>query len=379
MSNQVLPTLPGQTLKQGRALTWRNTVLETGSGREFAISHWGSGKRSLRLEYEFLRAGAEQELQQLEAFFNKHKGNADTWLFDDANDRSVVAEPIGVGNGLQASFQMTRSRGGFVEPVYELNGSPLVYLDGNPAGTNLLLNPSFEQGSTVATGWVGYVSGSLSGVVSSLETDSPAFGSKVQRVAASSASTVNAKVGVYQQYGSPSIPVIQAGRIYTLSGLVRYRTGTMAASNLLIKAYISWRNPSGAQVSAASGDVANPTSVFTPASLTMTAPAGATWAYIYFWAEALAVAAGSFSIDIDAAQFVLGAARTDFDASRSTWSVGANGLLTFGPYVPANGVAITATFDYFWRCRFDRSEIEFEQFLHDLWSLRQLEFHTCKP
>ncbi|RZI79606.1 MAG: hypothetical protein EOP38_24945 [Rubrivivax sp.] len=185
--------------------------------------------------------------------------------------------------------------------------SNMLVLTGS-TGVNLLRHPSFELGSTVATGWTGYVSGSASGVVSSIQTDTPAHGTKVQRVFASSASTVNAKIGVYQQVGSTLAPAIRAGRVHTLSAQVRYATGTMPASNVLIKAYISWRNAAGAQVSAASGDIASPGGAFVPVALTMTAPPGATWAYVYFWAEALAVVAGSFSIDVDAADFREGAA-----------------------------------------------------------------------
>lgn len=375
MSNEVLPRLPGQTLKQGRASTWNNTVRKSKSGRTFARSHWVTLVREYRMEYEFLRAGVEAELQQLEGFFNRHKGDADTWLLDDENDRSVVGQPIGVGDGVRSAFQLVRTRGGFVEPVYELNGQPLLYLDGHPAGTNLLQNPSFELGSTVATGWVGYVSGSVLTPVPSLPADSPAFGSKVQRVVAAGTTTASARIGVYQR-----VEGLTPGVTYTLSGLVGYRVSRVtSATNLRITAFISFRNGADAQVGSATFDINTPGASFVPISVTSAAPAGTVAAYVYFWIMSIAVTADAFSIDIDGAQFIPGAARTDFEASRFNWSIVANGLLTFAPHAPVNGAVITASFDYFWRCRFTRSAIDFEQFLHDLWSLRQLEFVTDKP
>jgi hypothetical protein len=52
-------------------------------------------------------------------------------------------------------------------------------------------------------------------------------------------------------------------------------------------------------------------------------------------------------------------------------------LLTFSS-PPGGGVAITADFSYFWRCRFMDSLVEFENFVQDLWELKSLEFQEVR-
>lgn len=46
---------------------------------------------------------------------------------------------------------------------------------------------------------------------------------------------------------------------------------------------------------------------------------------------------------------------------------------------PANGAAITWSGRFYWRCRFLQDQLEFNQFLKQLWDLKTLEFTTVKP
>lgn len=51
------------------------------------------------------------------------------------------------------------------------------------------------------------------------------------------------------------------------------------------------------------------------------------------------------------------------------------GLLTFDT-APGNGLAITGTFTYYWRCRFLDDQLDFSQFQSALWSQDGLTFKT---
>lgn len=46
---------------------------------------------------------------------------------------------------------------------------------------------------------------------------------------------------------------------------------------------------------------------------------------------------------------------------------------------PANGAALTWSGQFYFRCRFLKDAIDFEQFLQDLWSAKSVEFQTFRP
>lgn len=60
------------------------------------------------------------------------------------------------------------------------------------------------------------------------------------------------------------------------------------------------------------------------------------------------------------------------------YSVSSSGLVTFVA-APAAGAVLKWTGGYYWRCCFDKDEADFEKFLHDLWELKTLEFHSVPP
>lgn len=53
------------------------------------------------------------------------------------------------------------------------------------------------------------------------------------------------------------------------------------------------------------------------------------------------------------------------------------GTLTYD-VAPAEGVVITADFEYHWRVRFTQDEADFEQFMYQLYELKEVEFVTTK-
>lgn len=65
--------------------------------------------------------------------------------------------------------------------------------------------------------------------------------------------------------------------------------------------------------------------------------------------------------------------------SQSGYSVDpTSGLLTVAS-APAAGIAVTVDFTYYFRCRFLDDAAEFENLMHNLWQLKQLQFTSVLP
>lgn len=126
MSNAIYPTLPGQTWPRGKT-TRTSTMVKRASGRRFALSQQLYPTYLYRIPYSFLRP---VDLATLGGFFRARSGRLDDFLFQDRDDDSVTAQVIGVGNGTNAAFQLMRTAGGVIEPVYAVNGTPSVYVNG---------------------------------------------------------------------------------------------------------------------------------------------------------------------------------------------------------------------------------------------------------
>lgn len=130
MSDAVFPSLPGLKWNIKRTPVWKTLMQESVSGKESSVSLMSYPLRRYSLAYEFLRAGAEAELQTLEGFFNLRRGRHDTFLYNDPDDYSVTDQSFGTATGTTAPFQLIRTRGGFTEPVQALNGTPAIKVAG---------------------------------------------------------------------------------------------------------------------------------------------------------------------------------------------------------------------------------------------------------
>lgn len=131
MSNVVFPILPGLTWDRKRTPEWKTMVQESVSGLESRAALWSTPRWTWELSYDLLRsAPAFVELQTIVGFFNARRGAFDSFLFEDPDDSAVSSQPIASGDGSMRAFQAVRGYGGFVEPVYNLKGTPTVYVDG---------------------------------------------------------------------------------------------------------------------------------------------------------------------------------------------------------------------------------------------------------
>jgi uncharacterized protein (TIGR02217 family) len=145
MSNLVYPALPGLEWNVARAAIWSSTKRPSVSGRLFVAANYSYPRYKYTLSYSVLRQGGTfTELNQVVGLFNKCFGDFDSFLWTDPDDSSVTAQSIGLGNGTGKLFQLVRTWGGFVEPVYDVNSAPLIYLN----GTLQTVNTHYTVGST---------------------------------------------------------------------------------------------------------------------------------------------------------------------------------------------------------------------------------------
>lgn len=131
MSNAVFPNFPGLTFGVTRTPIWSTTPKRSVSGREFRSANMSYPRYKFKLGYEVLRQkGAYTEFTTLVGFFNARQGAFDSFLFTDPDDNTVAAQVIGTGDGSNKLFQLVRTFGGFVEPVFDANSAPLIYVGG---------------------------------------------------------------------------------------------------------------------------------------------------------------------------------------------------------------------------------------------------------
>lgn len=135
MSSQVFPTLIGLEWNVPRAPMWSTIVNDAISGKQTAMGLWSYPKWAWELSFSYLPSKPSQtDLQTLAGFFNKLQGRFDTFLYADADDNAVTAQAIGTGDGVMKTFQLVRSFGGFVEPIFAPNVVAHVYSAGVDAG-----------------------------------------------------------------------------------------------------------------------------------------------------------------------------------------------------------------------------------------------------
>jgi len=118
VSNEVFPTLKGLTFPVMKSPIWSTRVQVGVSGKETRLGLWSYPIWKYSIPFDFLRSdNVNLEFQTLMGFYNSRFGPQDDWLFNDPDDNTAVAQQFGVGNGSTTIFQLTRTLGGFVEPV----------------------------------------------------------------------------------------------------------------------------------------------------------------------------------------------------------------------------------------------------------------------
>lgn len=136
MSSAVFPALTGIVWPVIRTPFWENTVQTAQSGKETRLANFTYPYYTWELEYDALRQGlvhntAYTELATLMGFYNARQGSFDSFLFDaGADDNTVTAQAIAVGDGATLAFQLVRALGNFVEPIFAPNVVSAVRVNG---------------------------------------------------------------------------------------------------------------------------------------------------------------------------------------------------------------------------------------------------------
>jgi uncharacterized protein (TIGR02217 family) len=122
MSQVVFPSLPGLEWNANARPEFSTRVKRAVSGRELRAAFMQYPLWNFGLSYAVLRANvAWAELQTLCGFFLARQGMFDSFLYAWDQDYTVTDAQFGIGDGTTTQFQLTRSFGGFVEPVQNVN------------------------------------------------------------------------------------------------------------------------------------------------------------------------------------------------------------------------------------------------------------------
>jgi uncharacterized protein (TIGR02217 family) len=142
MSSQVFPTLAGLGWSVKRTALWKTRTQESVSGKRTRTAFWSYPRWQWELTFDVLRQGALSgtsyaEFAQLAGFFNARQGAFDSFLYQDPDDRQAIGQLIGTGDGATTTFQLVRSFGGYVEPVFAsvADGVRPVYVNGVPVAS----------------------------------------------------------------------------------------------------------------------------------------------------------------------------------------------------------------------------------------------------
>lgn len=142
MSSTVFPTLAGLKWDVKRIPMHKTVTKATVSGREFRALQMLYPRYTYKLAYEVLRDDTvNNELKTLMGLFNSMHGSYDSFLYSDPDDNAVVTQTFGTGDGVTTQYQLVRTYGGFVDPIYDVNGAVSIYnsavLQGQPGACSV--------------------------------------------------------------------------------------------------------------------------------------------------------------------------------------------------------------------------------------------------
>lgn len=368
MSNLILPTLPGLDWNCTRTVLMPAVKIRTTpSDREYRARDATVPRYRYVRSYEYLRGGSAAEWQQLEDFFKLHGGDFESFLFTDPNDYQASAQPLGVGNGSTATFQLTRSlSGSFLEPVAEVAWAGAYE---NGAQANLLVNGSFEadvDSSGIGDNWNLYTSGVVNSVSATRVGGAPVSESTVaQRVTSTGLGTSNNdRIGVWQAIGDgifANAPFIMGADVLSTTAAV-------------LRFQINWNTAAGAYINSSVFTTTAPTGTRQRITTAMTSPAGAAKADVFVTIEANPSLSAA-QLNLDAVKLEYGLAATAYTDRRAAVSPG--GVATFLT-APTAGSTLTWSGQYYRRCRFLRGEMEFREFMRDYWEAKRVELISIK-
>ena len=372
MSNAVFPVLPGLSLGATSEPMWTTEAKRSASGMEQRAGYMSYPLYRIKLSYEFLRAGAEAELQTLIGFFNQRGGDLESFLYDDASDNTATVQTFGTGDGVTTVFRLGRTLGGAYEPVSAVYGSPVIQ------GSNML---RYSEQIELAP-WSQFVNADVDVSVDTVTSPTGTLtGDKVIEATTTS-----------NTHQVSQVVTTSADATYTVSGY--FKAAERSKFNLIFSTKSGLFPFSGFDLIAG-------TSNNNGAAVSSIQPVGDGWYRCVVTVNVLTGASNTtltIQLKNDAGsgtyagtpgsglyawglQCELGSVASPYMptgnvASSIALDVNA-GTVTYTPAPPA-GVPLLWSGNYYRRVRFEKGAQEFKEFLRDLWDAKSIALLTVK-
>jgi hypothetical protein len=139
MSQPIFPVLIGEEWGITRKQLWSTIVQEAASGYTVRIGVYPFPRYQFTLSFSILDAtstdepGLAADFETLFGFLNSLYGRTLPFLYKDEYDNAVTAQSIATGDGATVAFQLYRSFGGSLDPVFApIAAGMIVTLAGTP-------------------------------------------------------------------------------------------------------------------------------------------------------------------------------------------------------------------------------------------------------
>jgi hypothetical protein len=406
MSIPVFPVLPGQSFSVKKKPTMSTLVATHLSGREVRAALYQNPIWQFELAFEGLDGSptgdypglGAQSLQSVLGLFLQCGGQFGAFIYYDPTDYQASSQAFGVGDGTTTSFPLVRALGGFVEPVvapFTASALTAFALPGSSsfAPNNLIANSMMAgavAGSpgTLPTGWSLH-SGSMTGLTVSVASVSVS-GLPTLTLTVSGTPSISAGLQIWNGGYDPATP----GQPYVQSlyaalsnqtnvASVQIGANVYAAGPTYLSQFVSTVlptttlqrfsqkfTPNGAATASVepfitmiftAGQAVNFTLTLAGPQLETSSAAGPasfapTWTTAYCGSPVI-TAAGSF-------------------VNPTGYTI-ANGVVTFGT-APTSGATLSWSGYFGFLCRFDSDDLDFEQFMSNLWKLDSLKFRSLR-
>ena len=161
MAPPIFPTLAGQTWSVHKRPTFSTRVASHVSGREVRAAYYAQTLYEFEVAFDALvstsnpaLAGAgATSLQTLLGFYLAAQGQLGTFLYVDPTDNAVTSQTVGTGDGTTKTFALSRTIGGFTEPVSWATAISAVTVGGSAVTGWSLATPNLlTLASTPASG-----------------------------------------------------------------------------------------------------------------------------------------------------------------------------------------------------------------------------------
>jgi hypothetical protein len=391
MSNLIFPSLMGLQYPVNKSPYFDTNIQKSKGGREVraqeqSIPLWKWRMKWYMRQNRLQTAQTYDDYQRLLGFFAYHGGAFDSFLYQDPTDFQLVSSPFGTPDGVKTAFQIARRLGGlYDEPVTEFNGvTPTILVTDqfgvaqvqlNTSRTNFMLqsealdNASWTKSAATISANATTAPDGTATADKLVENSGTSSHSAGQNTAGTTSSQQT--ITVYAKPAGRNWLCIQLGVLLAFfdvqNGAIGTVNGGLTGATITSMGTLGgggWYKCVVTCTSMASG-VAG---LFTATGNGVSSYTGDGTSGLYLWG----------------AQLENGATATPYLKTTTTTvtrtditSITSAGLVTFG-YAPASTQVISATVNFYFRCRFSEDYIDADNFAKDIWETGEVEIQSLK-